>query len=114
MWLVGLPGGRYELDEHIETCPYRDGTPKEAAAAERRRRRTDPYELFSYMTIWVMVLYFLYTSHIIGPKLHAAGGLLLALFSLPVCFIIGLSYYEANMLPGAAGPAAKAARPAVR
>eukprot|EP01052_Picozoa_sp_SAG31_P008776 SAG31_NODE_449_length_15539_cov_21.936658_13_plen_126_part_00 len=40
---------RYELDEHVETCPYRDGTPKEAAAAERRRRRTDPYELFTYM-----------------------------------------------------------------
>ena len=88
---------KWELEEHLEVCPYaRPGALRSAAVEERRRKRTDPYTLFTYLTVWMMVVYFLYTSHTFGHKIREAGPLIGALFSLPICFILGLSMYEAQ------------------
>ena len=65
---------KWELEEHLEECPYaRPDAIKQAKVEERRRKRTDVYSLFTYLTVWVFVVYFLYSSHTFGHKMREAG-----------------------------------------
>jgi len=84
-----------ELDAHLEVCPHRESVPLSDKMQKRQRRRTDVYQLFTYLTVWIMLLYFLYTSHTFGLKIRQAGGVLVALFSLPIVFIGFILAYEA-------------------
>jgi hypothetical protein len=88
---------KFELEEHLEVCPYNkvDGA-KTAQMEQRRRERTDTFNLFTYMTIWVFFVYFLYSSHTFGSQIRHASPALLSLFSLPVCFILAIAVYETS------------------
>jgi hypothetical protein len=89
---------KWELEEHLEECPYaRPDAIKQAKVEERRRKRTDVYSLFTYLTVWVFMVYFLYSSHTFGHKMREAGAVFGLLFSLPITFILALGIYEAQV-----------------
>ena len=70
-----------------------------AAAATPSKRPMDFTEAFTWITIWVMIIFFVYTSEsTYGIKLRRHGKPLLFLFSIPVGMIFFMAFYETFFL----------------
>lgn len=73
-----------------------------------KRSRGDFTEVFTWLTIWIMIVFFVYTSEsTYGHSVRRHAGPLMLIFSIPIGFVCFLAMYEAFVISPRAVRAAR-------